>query len=423
MIPSLVRTLRTASRALAGGAVTLVPSPAHGQGVPPDRVEVVADGDTIPLFGAVGGVAVDRLGYVYVANFRNEVFRYEPGGEITIFAEGLYGTSGNAIGPRGELYQSSFHGNYISRIERDGGITTVADSGLSGPVGLAIGADGQLYAVNCNANNVVEISPEGSVVVLATGHLFACPNGITRDDRGDLYVVNFGNTKIVRVTRDGNASEFADIPGAGGNAHIAFARDGFYVTKFRAHQLYRLDRDGTSRVIAGTGQKGVTNGPAHAASLSQPNGIAATTSGATLWVNELLEGDGVRGGPARSVLRRVSLVDVAQVLRAATDAGQDVGEAYRAYREGRPHDPVLPGAVRVGYELLSARQARTALTIFTLVAEDFPENANAQYQLGEAYRFTNQADRAVRQYRRTLELDPDHALAGTRLASLSGEGG
>ncbi len=33
--------------------------------------------------------------------------------------------------------------------------------------------------------------------------------------------------KVVRVTPEGEATEFADVPGAGGNGHIAFARGGF----------------------------------------------------------------------------------------------------------------------------------------------------------------------------------------------------
>ena len=104
--------------------------------VPPDSVSTVFVSDSIPGFGAVGGVATDALGYVYIADFRNAVWRLSPDGGLEKLADGLYGASGNAIGPRGYLYQSSFNGNYVSRISRTGEVETWVDEGLSGPVGL-----------------------------------------------------------------------------------------------------------------------------------------------------------------------------------------------------------------------------------------------------------------------------------------------
>ena len=389
------------------------------QGIPPDTVVTVFDGDTIPEMGAVGGVAVDRLGYVYVADFRNRVWRYAPGGEVHVYADGLYGASGNAIGPRGELYQSSFHGNYITRIARDGTAEVYADQGPNGPVGIAAGDEGELYVVNCSGGNVAVVRPGAPAEPIASGPLFACPNGITRDDRGDLYVVNFSNTQVVRISADGTASVFTDIPGAGGNGHIVFARGGFYVTKFRGHQVFRVERDGTFTVIAGTGARGQSDGPATTALMSQPNGIAVSPSGQELWVNELLEGSGVAGGPARSVLRRIRLISLADVLTAAGSDG-GVASAYRAYRTARPKEHTAAAAIAVGYQFLQTQRVPDALTVFRLNAEDFPEHVASQYHLGEAYRFTGQPDLAATQYEKTLRLDPDHPLAGDRLRAVRG---
>ncbi len=60
-----------------------------------------------------------------------------------------------------------------------------------------------------------------------------------------------------------------------------------------------------------------------------------------------------------------------------------------------------------------------ALALFRLNAEDHPGDATSQYQLGEAYRFTGQPDQAAAQYRKTLAIDPDHALAKNRLAAVT----
>ena len=79
-------------------------APLGAQEVPPDTVTTVFVSDTIADYGAEGGVAVDGLGFVYVADFRNAVWRLSPDGDVTKHADGLYGASGNAIGPRGDLY-------------------------------------------------------------------------------------------------------------------------------------------------------------------------------------------------------------------------------------------------------------------------------------------------------------------------------
>jgi hypothetical protein len=72
-----------------------------------------------------------------IADFRNAVWRLSPDGEVEKFADGLCGASGNAIGPRGYLYQSSFNGNFVSRISRTGEVETWVDEGLAEPVASA----------------------------------------------------------------------------------------------------------------------------------------------------------------------------------------------------------------------------------------------------------------------------------------------
>ncbi len=390
--------------------------------IPPDSVTTVVDSDTVPGMGAVGGVAVDALGYVYFADFRNSVWRYTPGGPVELYASGFYGASGNAIGPRGELYQSSFHGNFVSRVDRDGTVETWVDEGLSGPVGIAAGSEGELYVCNCNAGTIARVAPDRSVSTFSAGELFACPNGITFDDRGDLYVVNFGNVNVVRITPDGAATRFAEIAGAGGNGHIAFARGGFYVTKFRGHRVYRLERDGTYRPVAGDGRQAERDGPALAASMSQPNGIASSPAGTELWVNDLVSGNGVGGGAARSTLRRVRLVSLSDVLeRIGPEEGlEPVRVAYEAFRAARPSQDVTAEAIAVGYRFLSGGRAAAGVAVFELNAKDHPDDPNSQFQLGEAYRYTGQRDRAVRQYERVLALAPDHPQAAARLALVRG---
>ena len=129
------RTLYVSGVAL--GVLTLAPTPTslRAQAAPPSaKVRTLTD--TLP--GGVGGVAVDRLGLIYVADFRETVWKVTPDGKATRFATGLYGASGNAFDSKGNLFQSSFSGNYISIIDRFGNHTVFVDSGLTGPVGITI---------------------------------------------------------------------------------------------------------------------------------------------------------------------------------------------------------------------------------------------------------------------------------------------
>lgn len=393
----------------------------EGQEIPPDTVSTVFVSDTIPAFGAVGGVVVDGLGFIYVADFGNAVWRISLDGTVDKFADGLYGASGNAIGPRGYLYQSSFNGNYISRISRTGEVETYADEGLSGPVGIAANGDGELFVVNCTAGTVSKIDRDRRVTEFARSELFACPNGITFDDRGDLYVVNFGNTSIVKITSDGEATQFADIPGTGGNGHITFARGTFFVTKFRGHQVFRLERDGSSTVLAGTGQQGESDGPALEATFTRPNGIGVSTGGRELWVNDLTEQPPNGRGVSVVTMRRIRLITLTDVLSqidlsTGTDA---VRQAYAAYHEARGSEDTSAEAVALAYQWFQTPYVAEAVVLFELTSERFPDNAFAQYQRGEAYRYTGQPDQAAVYYRRALELQPDHPQAAARLAQVT----
>lgn len=403
-------------------AVGVWASSTGAQELPPDTVTTVFSTDTIADYGAVGGVAIDALGYVYVADFRNAVWRLAPDGKLTKLADGLYGASGIAVGPTGDVFQSSFYGNYLSRISRTGEVETWADEGLNGPVGIAPAPDGSLFVVNCSGNSVSRIAPDRTVSEFARHDLMACPNGITFDDRGDLYVVSFNNTRILKVTPDGNVSEFANLVGAGGNGHITFTRGAFFVTKLRGNQIFRVQRDGTWAVLAGTGAAGVADGPALSATFTRPNGIAASPGGGTLWVNDLTTGQGLGIGESVVSLRRIRMVALADVLAGlAPDADADaIRVAYEAYHEARAGEDSSAGAIALGYQWLTAGRIAAAMTVFGLNAEKFSDDANAQFHFGEAYRYTGRPAQAADQYRRVLALSPEHGGAAARLAEVTG---
>lgn len=410
---------------IAGLAVTLlsmVPSNADAQTVPPDTVSTLYVSDTIPGYGAVGGVTVDASGYVYVADFRNAVWRISPEGHVAKFADGFYGASGNAVGPRGYLYQSSFYGNYVSRISRTGEVETWVDEGLQGPVGIAADSSGTLFVCNCRGNSIARVGADRVATTFAAGSLLDCPNGITFDDRGDLYVVSFSTTAIARITPAGTMTKFMDLPGGAGNGHITFARGGFYVTKFGANEVFRVSRDGSYRMISGAEEAGEADGPGSMARHTRPNGIAMDPNGRVLWVNDLVSGTTLGVGPSTVAMRRIRLVSLLDVLgNVPAEAGVDgVKRAYATYRKARPDEDTSRGAISVAFRWLSSGRAPAGVALLELNAASFPDDVSSQYNLGEAYRYTGRKDEALRQYRRTLQLDPDNAQARARVDQVGG---
>lgn len=413
-------SLRTAVLLFASISPLATAGGARAQEIPPHTVETVFVSDTIPDFGAVGGVAVDAYGYVYVADFRNAVFRIHPDGGVEKFADGLYGSSGNAIGPKGDLFQSSFNGNYIARVDRTGEWEIYADSGLNGPVGIAAAPTGELFVVNCTEGAISRVAVDRTVSEFARSELFTCPNGITFDDRGDLYVVNFSNTKVVRVEPDGTAHDFATVPSAGGNGHITFARGAFYVTTFRGNQIYRVSRDGTVALLAGTGQPGEEDGPASTATMTRPNGIGVSPNGKELWVNDFTTGTGV--GPSQVTMRKITLTTLTDVLAGVdpADGPEPVRAIFDAYHAARPDEDTTAEIGTLGFGWLNSPNWSVGVALMEMGAEHFSDHPLAHFNLGEAYRFTGQTARAADQYRRVLELSPDFPGAASRLAQVGG---
>jgi DNA-binding beta-propeller fold protein YncE len=386
-----------------------------------DRVGTLPLDTELDARGNLGGVTVDRLGFIYVANFRDGVWRISPEGAVTELSRSLYGSSGNAIDSRGDLYQASFFGNTITRISRSGDERHFATEGLDGPVGLAFGADGALYVCNCSGNYLSRVTADGEVTEFARSDRFACPNGIAVADDGDLYVTNFNNRDILRIRSDGSVTGFATVPGGAGNAHIAFSKGFFYVTRIISNSVVKVSRDGEVLPVAGTGAAGHADGSGPEATLAHPNGIAISPAGDRLYVNTMI-GDYTQPRPSRMTVRTIDLVTLTRVLdKALADGGMEAAAAaYMRYKADpvRGQEDTVAEMTSYGYLHLSSGRIAEALAFFRLNAESYPQVAAAQYQLGEAYRYTGQNDAAIAQYNKALELDAEHEAARSRLVQL-----
>jgi carboxyl-terminal processing protease len=93
----------------------------------------------------------------------------------------------------------------------------------------------------------------------------------------------------------------------------------------------------------------------------------------------------------------------------------------RVYTDLRAGDPGAynEGVLNtLGYDLLFAGRTEDAINVFILNVETYPEYANGYDSLGEAYMKNGDDKRAMENYRRSLDLDPDNTNAQDMLKKL-----
>jgi DNA-binding beta-propeller fold protein YncE len=255
---------------------------------------------------SVGGVTVDLLGNVYVADFGEIVWKMTPEGERREFASGLYGASGNAIDGAGNLLQASCYGNSITKIDRRARAKTFVTTGLSCPIGIALDKQtGDAYVANCGDHSIARVASDGTVSSFARSELFKCPNGIAFDRERNLYVVNFRDNKMLKIDPAGRVAQFATVSEKG-LGHLCFKEDRLYVTAFSSHEIYEVRLDGTAKRILGTGERGIVDGMEAKARLSFPNGVACHPWLKKLYINEYVN-ESTSALPRRAIIREIAL--------------------------------------------------------------------------------------------------------------------
>ncbi|MEO0468489.1 MAG: T9SS type A sorting domain-containing protein [Bacteroidota bacterium] len=300
-------------------------------------------------FPASGGISVSPSGTVYVSNFGTavdnadgfEVWEIQPDGSRSIFANGIFGAAANNFDSQGNLFQSNIGSNRINKITPTGQSTVFVTQGMSSPIGLVLDSADNLYVCNCGNNTIQRVAPNGTSTLFSSGMLFNCPHGIAIDERGHLFVSNFNDGNVIEVSPDGFASLFAVIPGDR-NGHIRYSQGRFFVASHGSNNIYLLTTNGFVSLFAGTGVRGDADGPALSASFSIPNGIGATSSGDTLYVNCSVPTTLYPPTINPSVVRRITGVNLA--LRAFDPASAEIAKLTIS---PNPND----GRFHIAYEL------------------------------------------------------------------------
>lgn len=232
--------------------------------------------------------------------------------------------AGIAIGADGSIYFAENGTHRVRRVGPDGILATVAGNGSRGysgdggpatkaqlysPFDVAIGPDGSLYISDLYNYRIRRVGADGVITTvvgtgvrgysgdggLATEAQLRVPGGIAFSPDGSLYFADVGNSRIRRVGPDGIITTVAGrgfgYGGDGGPATaaqlrnpsgVAFSPDGsFYIVDRDNHRIRRVGPDGIITTVAGTGLSGYSGdgGPATAASLNRPDSIVVAPDG------------------------------------------------------------------------------------------------------------------------------------------------
>ena len=141
------------------------------------------------------GLAFDKSGNLFVADFRsNVVKKYAPGGTTAIATlTGVSGPQALAFDAAGNLYvgnsDGDFKGTTVSKFAFGATTPSATLTGLNWPQALALDTTGNLYVVNSNGTTVSKFAP-GATTPTATLTGLNKPQDLVFDAAGNLYVTN-----------------------------------------------------------------------------------------------------------------------------------------------------------------------------------------------------------------------------------------
>ena len=294
---------------------------------------------TAELYNPIG-VAMDGAGNLYISDYNQRIRKVTPGGTIsTVAGTGTAGYGGDngpatsaqlsypfgiAVDGAGNLYIADRLNNRVRKVTPGGTISTVAGTGTAGyggdkglatsaeldyPTGVAVDGTGNLYIADSANQRIRMVTPGGGIITTvagtgvpgysgdtgpATSANLDSPFGVAVDGAGNLYIADYDNNRIRKVT-GGIITTVAGtgVAGYGGDKGPAtsaelynpygVAVDGvgnFYIADNYNNRIRQVV-DGVITTVAGAAAQGYggDNGPATSAELYTPFSVAVDSSG------------------------------------------------------------------------------------------------------------------------------------------------
>jgi sugar lactone lactonase YvrE len=389
-------------------------------------VNAFADGTgTNARFFGPNGITVDLEGFVYVADTgNNRIRKISQAGVVTTLVGSTVGSAngvgtnatlntpnGIAIDSKGNLYVTDSANHRIRKIIKEGFMSTFAGSSagyldgigtnanFSNPSGITIDFTGNLYVTDGSNNRIRKITPTGVVTTLAGSGTagfgdgsaatagFNFPFGVAVDSSLNVYVSDFNNHRIRKITSGGIVSTLAGngtttfANGTGTNATFNFPQGiavdsagTVYVSDTENHRIRRIGyavqlplNRGVTTTIAGSGSGGSANNLGTSATFSEPSSIAVNSAG-VLYIADSLN----------HRIRAISLTSVVTTW-AGTGTASLVNSARLTSTFNAPRGVTVDSAgnVYVGDTLNHCiRKITTANSVLTLTGSGTPTFAD-----------------------------------------------
>jgi sugar lactone lactonase YvrE len=290
---------------------------------------------TSALLASPRGVAIDLLGNLFIADTgNNQIRKVTPAGVISAVAgTGNAGFSGDggpataaqlnnpaavAVDPAGNLFIADQNNNRIRMVNTAGVITTLSgrtlgfsgDGGpavsaqLSGPRGVAVDATGNVFIAD-SGNNRIRMVDRGGIINTVAGSTtgfsgdegqavsagLSFPVDVAVDALGNVFIADRGNFRVRQISPDGVIHSAAGVSDDGGPANAAQlnypngiavdAAGNLFIADTDSQRVRKISPDGIITTVAGNGTSGFRGdgGPASFAELSYPAAVAVGGSG------------------------------------------------------------------------------------------------------------------------------------------------
>jgi tetratricopeptide (TPR) repeat protein len=115
---------------------------------------------------------------------------------------------------------------------------------------------------------------------------------------------------------------------------------------------------------------------------------------------------------AKTVFKTIASQGVEAAVRQYHDLKLNQPEAYD-FRERELNE--------LGYKLIADKKFKEAIAVFQLNVEVYPASSNVYDSLGEAYMLNGEKPLAIKNYEKSLELDPANGNAVEMLKKLKGQ--
>jgi len=285
------------------------------------------------------GIAVDSSGNLFIVD-NGRIRKVSASGIITTVAGhgGVFAFNGDggpataadlsapnsvAVDGSGNLFIADMTDNRIRKVSVNGIITTVAGGGavlgdggpataaqLDYPMSVVVDGSGNLFIADTLHNRIRKVSDSGIITTVAgngaagfsgdggqaTSATFNSPSSVAVDSSGNLFIADTTNERVRKVSASGIVTTVAGTPnnhfsGDGGPATAAWlwspngvavdSSGNIFFADTNNRRIRKVTPGGIVTTIAGNGELGFSGdgGPATQAPLGTPSAVAVDSSG------------------------------------------------------------------------------------------------------------------------------------------------